>query len=391
MNSSQFATVQHQPVNMHRKEIDKEKLELFLQEQRANILNTYTSIAPINRTDAETAMTRVYSVLKRPVPKFKWVDNPWMIAQTALADDNRGNSILLSKTEEKVGHRVRMALEDCLSADDFNEFFQLLWNNLPARQVRALAAHVEAERLVERDLDIDSFEQTQTIRHFLFPSQQRFTRSSSWNLEIEWAIDTLIRLGLARSARDCFKVKINREDNDELDCFFTMSSSVHAYKCFDNLCVMSDKPIELHIDAEWRLHKSDGAAVRYKGRPGIYSWHGMRVPEQIIMEKPTLQTIDCESNVAVRRVLIERYGVQNYLLDSGAEIRHHDDYGTLYITELHNDENIAMVHVTNATAEPNGEFRNYFLRVPPTMSTAREAVAWTFGLTSEEYDPQCES
>jgi len=39
------------------------------------------------------------------------------------------------------------------------------------------------------------------------------------------------------------------------------------------------------------------------------------------------------------------------------------------------------------TSEPDGSHKCYFLRVPPTMRTAREAVAWTYGLTAEAYLP----
>ena len=50
-----------------------------------------------------------------------------------------------------------------------------------------------------------------------------------------------------------------------------------------------------------------------------------------------------------------------------------------------------MVHVVNATPEPDGNFHDFFLRVPPWMQTAREAIAWTFGLSADEYDPQQET
>ncbi len=46
-----------------------------------------------------------------------------------------------------------------------------------------------------------------------------------------------------------------------------------------------------------------------------------------------------------------------------------------------------LVHVTNATPEPDGTRRRYFLRVLFDMRTAHEAVAWTFGLGPEEYGP----
>lgn len=42
-------------------------------------------------------------------------------------------------------------------------------------------------------------------------------------------------------------------------------------------------------------------------------------------------------------------------------------------------------HAIDATLEPDGSSKFYFLRVPPTMRTAREAVAWTFGLSECEY------
>ena len=35
--------------------------------------------------------------------------------------------------------------------------------------------------------------------------------------------------------------------------------------------------------------------------------------------------------------------------------------------------------------------RQYFLRVPPEMRTAREAVAWSFGIDPDDYVPAVET
>jgi hypothetical protein len=35
--------------------------------------------------------------------------------------------------------------------------------------------------------------------------------------------------------------------------------------------------------------------------------------------------------------------------------------------------------------------RQYFLRVPPTITTVAEAIAWSFGMTVEEYSPAHET
>jgi len=51
------------------------------------------------------------------------------------------------------------------------------------------------------------------------------------------------------------------------------------------------------------------------------------------------------------------------------------------------DEDLVIVEVTNTTPEPDGTARTYWLRVPPDMRTARQAVAWTFELDEGEYAP----
>jgi hypothetical protein len=65
---------------------------------------------------------------------------------------------------------------------------------------------------------------------------------------------------------------------------------------------------------------------------------------------------------------------------------HRDETGVLYRKEFLNDEPLVMVKVINSTVEPDGSFKSYFLRVPPSMTTAREAVAWTFDMSPESYE-----
>lgn len=52
---------------------------------------------------------------------------------------------------------------------------------------------------------------------------------------------------------------------------------------------------------------------------------------------------------------------------------------------------LRLLEVTNSTAEPDGSFKKYYLRVPPRVLTALEAVAWTFDMRADEYDPVIES
>ena len=113
----------------------------------------------------------------------------------------------------------------------------------------------------------------------------------------------------------------------------------------------------------------------------------------------TLKHIDEEDNAEVRRVMIERYkygseihGSAAYILDAGGKKLDHDErFGTLWNRDVKDDEPIRMIEVINSTREPDGHFKTYWLRVPPTVKTAHEAVAWTFGKTTKDYAPQMET
>ncbi len=94
-----------------------------------------------------------------------------------------------------------------------------------------------------------------------------------------------------------------------------------------------------------------------------------------------------EPNAELRRVMLEHHGYDRYLAESGAEPLHRDETGVLWRVFLDDDEAVVMVEVVNSTPEPDGTHRVHWLRVPPHIRTARAGVAWTFGLTEEEYQP----
>lgn len=85
--------------------------------------------------------------------------------------------------------------------------------------------------------------------------------------------------------------------------------------------------------------------------------------------------------------MLEHYGYDRYLAESGAKPVHRDETGVLWRIDLEGDEPVVTVEVVNSTPEPDGSHRVYWLRVPPRVRTAREGVAWTFGLAAEDYQP----
>jgi hypothetical protein len=151
------------------------------------------------------------------------------------------------------------------------------------------------------------------------------------------------------------------------------------------------------LDRQGRLHDWDGkpAACWPWGGEDVYFWQGVQMTESAGRNpaKVTAQRALGWDNAERRRVALERLGWERALEQLRGELVQQDDYGRLWRIEPSSPrtpwgiptlpEPIVLVEVANATQEPDGSRRRYHLRVPPTIRTAREAVAWTFGFENE--------
>ncbi|MFI0423418.1 DUF6745 domain-containing protein [Spongiactinospora sp. 9N601] len=159
---------------------------------------------------------------------------------------------------------------------------------------------------------------------------------------------------------------------------------------FERVVLMCERPAVLHRDDLGRLHQAVGPALAFPDGFALHAWHGMPVPAEFgaAMADLSAPRIRREENAELRRVMLEHYGFDRYLRESDAQLVQRDDTGVLWRAHLTDDEPLVMVEVINSTPEPDGTSRTYFLRVPPYVTTAREGVAWTFGLRADQYDPE---
>ncbi|WP_433225091.1 DUF6745 domain-containing protein [Microtetraspora malaysiensis] len=162
---------------------------------------------------------------------------------------------------------------------------------------------------------------------------------------------------------------------------------------FERVALLCERPLELHLDDLGRLHRAEGPAMLFADGFALNAWHGMPVPAGFGATMAALDParIRAENNAELRRVMLEHYGYDRYLTGSGASPVHADETGVLWRISLPDDEDVTMVEVVNSTPEPDGTRRTYFLRVPPWIVRARQGVAWTFGVTEEEYQPERET
>lgn len=176
----------------------------------------------------------------------------------------------------------------------------------------------------------------------------------------------------------------------EMVPYFQLANFGSWWWPFQDVCVMTERPSRLSVDADGLLHNSIGCALKYRDGWETFAWHGTFVPDRFLQFaiKRDVTEIFYEPNVEIRRMMLEMYGLEAFIKDSGARKVQEDRTGALYRQTFgDNHEDIVIVHVINSTPEPDGSYNHYFLRVPPTTKTAREGVAWTFGMTADEYDP----
>lgn len=185
-----------------------------------------------------------------------------------------------------------------------------------------------------------------------------------------------------------------------------------------DVCVISERPVKVVKDEQGRFHNRSGHAIEYPDGFGLCAINGVFMPEHVVLrpQEISLDEIVLESNTEARRVLIEQFGMPRYLREGDAATISHDDVGILYSVPMGSDDPMLVVRVLNSTPEHDGvmsrdeaiaefgvaagpairaaegsRFKEYTLRVPPSVRSAREAVAWTFGLEADDYQPAIET
>lgn len=194
-------------------------------------------------------------------------------------------------------------------------------------------------------------------------------------------------------ARCNYYQHLSRTRGGTISALIELAQQASWFLPTSEVCFVSERPMVLQLDERNRLHAVNGPAIAYADGWRCYSVRGIKVPPQLIEERDKLRVEDIEKerNAEMRSIKLELFGLERYVRESGAELVDEDRFGALYRRRTAGGEIITVVRVRNATAEADGRRREYFLSVPPNMERARQAVAWTFGLREEEYDPEVET
>ena len=154
----------------------------------------------------------------------------------------------------------------------------------------------------------------------------------------------------------------------------------------ERVCWLSERHDRLKGDIQGRLHCGDGPALHYGDGWMVHAWKGVHVPAWIIRERARITPTEIakQKDRVIRRCMIDIMTPEKYIATGDPIAMSHDETGILWKKRWHLDM-WAAVEVINGTPELDGSLKHYFLQVPADVTSAREAVAWTYGMSVSQY------
>ncbi len=349
---------------------------------RARWLAIRRSVAPCDREAAEQGAQLAYQAAGLEAPhRFVWCDSPVTLferARRASARDganvksaviDRSRRQVCARVRKRVRRRIWAQVERAVNPED-----TLLQPVIDLIEQATGTAH-DGRSMLGRLLGARPLSWQTMLALLMGRYGPRY--SAAGPSELSW-------LGVCEYARSVLGL---RDETDPLLGLWQVAANVGWLQPHEHTCWFSERPCVLHSDAAGRLHHARGPALRFADGWSVFAWKGVDVPSWMIEhpDKISLAAIDTETNVQLRRCMIEIMTPQRYVALGGAKKIAADETGVLWRRIWFNYDIWSAVEVINATPEPDGTHKHFFLQVPANIQTAREAVAWTYGMRPEDY------
>ena len=171
-------------------------------------------------------------------------------------------------------------------------------------------------------------------------------------------------------------------DLHEIEPLNGIAKTCGWYAPYDEVCFLQQRPKAIHFDDKERLHNDSGMAVEYRDGWGAWSIEGVRVNEQIVMrpETQTLEQLNQEKNEEIRRIRIERYGMDKYLAEMNAtciDSRDNAIEGTKEKLMKCEGMTVLLTHCPSTG-------KIFPMQVDGNIKTCKEAQDWLWGINDSD-------
>jgi hypothetical protein len=300
---------------------------------------------PSNHAKAEAAVKYFYKTagLKEPL-EFMWVESPYKCLKFY--------KMCKEADVEDLGDPVKDKLNSVLSQFAFLNKHWKKKNNFAAfaRQDEILPVLNQVKERLKEELKLE------TIYHSLYGI---FSHTAPKLLPLYNRLKT-------------------EEDREMLDILINLFSETAWIIPYENVCVLSEKPVKFHINNSLEFHHEEEKSLEFKDGFGLYSIGGVTVPDFVFEqpEKITASAIKKMQNLEIRRIMIDRMGISKYLDAVHAKVLDMDsiyvfkdgDERTMPRALMVDDEGNKYLVGTDGSTE-----RVYYMRVPPDSRTCRHA------------------
>ncbi|MDB9511632.1 hypothetical protein PN499_10600 [Kamptonema animale CS-326] len=248
---------------------------------------------------------------------------------------------------------------------------------------RALIEGIGYERICQESaaVELDSWQEYTLLKIDIY-------ENFGYRIPLSWPIYLLKRtcpstgyiqvlrvLPFPSSAREAIQSLVN-------NCCWTYTPE------FKDICYVCDRPRIISFDSQGQLHAEGSPAIQLTDGFTVYAYHGVSLPEKYGKFHPQewrSEWLLSEDNAEIRRVLIQGIGYDRICQELAAvELDTWQEYTLL---KIDNNVDFEKIYLLKMTCPSTGNI--HILRVPPDVSSAREAIRWVnWGIDPEEFAVQ---
>lgn len=300
--------------------------------------------------------------------------------QMALTQTYMENSLAVGlATGPTNREEAEKALRELYTFIDLEQPATVFFVRSPSEAQRLIAGLIEKKVDDRTKYGADNDEQVAKIIEGVKPRKDVYTSHgySYGNHECYW-------IWYYKYMREVLNVPVDEKAARGLEIMERLALNSGWHYVFPNCAIICDRPQELHMENRV-LSNEEGPAFVYSDGFKCYAIEGHLVTEQIVMAPETLTTtqIKDEQNAEVRRIMIQRYGVAKYLMETGAKMIDTDPGLGLDGSAMRGliEDNLGNRWLIGSDGSTG---REYHMPVPNTVKTCAEAHQAISGLDESD-------
>jgi uncharacterized protein DUF6745 len=113
-----------------------------------------------------------------------------------------------------------------------------------------------------------------------------------------------------------------KKQTEKLSGLLEIANHAGWFLPHEKICWISERPCVLMLDDLGQIHCENGPAIMYPDGWSIFATHGVRHEGWFVLnpELITTEKIAAESNIEIRRIMIDKMGHTKYLHETGAQV-----------------------------------------------------------------------